>query len=646
MRCAFLLSTEAALARWAGSRSPLRRSCSIRLVRSILLPILLAAAFLSTASAADSVSGQAIYLKRCALCHENPGPRVPPRQSLQNLTSTRILRAMNSGAMMTVAYPLKRDEREAVAAYLGKAGPEPGPLPDAFCKVRSVTLADSSSSNWNGWSPSSNNARFQSAEAAKLSVSQVRKLKLKWAFGFDGDISSYAQPAVLDGNVFVGSAAGMIYALSADSGCIHWNFQADAPVRAAMVTAPLASSNRIKSRALLFGDLTGTFYSLDALTGKLLWKKKVEDHEAALITGAAQVHHGVVYVPVASWEETRAINPEYPCCSFRGSVVALRIADGKQIWKTYTIAEIPHEVVKNKAGTMRMGPSGAGVWGTPSVDAKRNLLYIATGDNYSPPATQFSDSVLALDLASGKIVWSRQATPGDVFNSACVAGVNGPNCSEQDNGPDHDFGAATILIKDQRGRELVLAGQKSGVVYALDPDKKGEIVWQTRVGKGGITGGVQWGMASDGQNVYAATSDAFFFTKDNARHIDPNAGGGLTALRLTDGNKAWYDAPVLCPKDQAGCSPAQSAAVSAVPGIVFSGSDDGHLRAYSTEDGKVLWDFNTIREYSTVNHVSARGGAMDGPGPVIANGMVFVNSGYARFGGAPGNVLLAFIPEE
>ena len=443
---------------------------------------------------------------------------------------------------------------------------------------------------------------------------------------------------MIGGQVFVGSAGGAIQALRADTGCLQWVYQAGAPVRTAISVAPIG-----RRHALLFGDLTGTFYAVEAESGKLLWKTKVEEHEAALLTGAATVYNGTVFVPVASWEETRSLNPEYPCCTFRGSVVALRVRDGSQVWKTYTITETPRETGKTPVGTPRWGPSGAGIWGAPTVDTARKLLYVATGDNYSPPATASSDSVLALDLATGGIVWSRQMTAGDAWNSSCVTGVNGPNCPEG-NGPDSDFGASVIVAKTPSRRDLLLAGQKSGMVYALDPDRKGEIVWQTRVAKGGVTGGVQWGMASDGQNLYAASSDAIFVQNNGVRSLDPAAGGGLTALRLADGAKAWYVPPVAC-GSAPGCSPAQSAAVTAIPGVVFSGSMDGHLRAYSSEDGRVLWDFNTIREYAAVNRIKAMGGALDGPGPVVVNGMVFVNSGYARFGGAPGNVLLAFAPD-
>ena len=597
--------------------------------------------FAASTAHAQPPSGEAIYKQRCSGCHDQPGSRIPPRQALQKMPALRILRAMNSGAMMTVAYPLRREERETVAAYLGTPGPEPGPKPEAFCKERTIALKQIPQFSWNGWSPTLDNARFQSSDQARLSLSQVRKLKLKWAFGLDGDISAYAQPTVVDGHIFMGSAAGLIYALDAATGCIEWTYQAGGPVREAVATAPLDNMH-----AVLFGDLTGTFYALEAETGRLLWKKRIEEHEAALLTGSPVVYQGNVYEGIASWEETRAINPAYPCCSFRGSVVALRVRNGAQVWKTYTINDAPHPTGKTSTGTIRQGPSGAGIWSAPTIDPKRGVLYVTTGDNYSAPSTTTSDAVLALDLATGRMLWSRQVTPRDVFNSGCIAGVNGPNCpDENERGPDYDFGSSAILVKTPKGGDLLIAGQKSGMVYALNPDRKGEIAWTKRVAKGGTIGGVQWGMASDGQNVYAAASDAYFFTKDQVRVLAPDEGGGLTALRAAEGTKAWYAYPQPC-GSRPGCSPAQSAALTAIPGIVFSGSMDGHMRAFAAEDGKVLWDFDTRRDFSTVNGVAAQGGAIDGPGPVIVNGMLFMNSGYGRFGGAPGNVLLAFAPEE
>jgi polyvinyl alcohol dehydrogenase (cytochrome) len=295
-----------------------------------------------------------------------------------------------------------------------------------------------------------------------------------------------------------------------------------------------------------------------------------------------------------------------------------------------------------------MGPSGVGVWSSPTVDPKRNVIYATTGDNYSLPVTELSDAVVALDLASGRIVWSRQVTAGDFFNGSCRG--DKLNCPGEA-GPDFDFGSSAIPVTLPGGRDLLLAGQKSGIVYALDPDKKGEIVWQTRVGKGSTNGGVQWGMSTDGQLVYAAVSDPGQ-TRQNSQFdtrrfiLDPKAGGGLTALRVADGSKAWYAAPKPCADNApVGCSPSQPGAVTSIPGAVFASSVDGHIRAYSTDDGAVIWDFDTAREFETINQVKAHGGSIDGPGAVVVKGMVFVTSGYPRNGGMTGNVLLAFEPE-
>jgi len=402
--------------------------------------------------------------------------------------------------------------------------------------------------------------------------------------------------------------------------------------------------------SLLFGDQTGWFYSVEAESGTLLWKKKIEEHDAARLTGAPVAYNGTVFVPVASWEETRSQDPAYACCTFRGSVVALRIRDGEQAWKSYLVPE-PKPTGKTKRGTPRFGPSGVGVWAAPTLDAKRGVMYVATGDNYSSPATSLSDAILALEIATGRVVWSRQTTPGDAWNSSCR--TDKENCPAED-GPDYDFGSSAILTQLPGGRDVLLAGQKSGMVYALDPEKKGELLWLARIASPapnvGPSVGVRWGMASDGQKVYAAVS-ASGRTRptdplDTRRNIlDPKQGGGLVALRIADGSTVWSAPHIVCAAGApSGCSPAQSAAVTGIAGVVFSGSMDGHVRGYNAEDGKIIWDFDTAREFWTVNGIKAKGGSIDGPGAAVAGGMVFISSGYSRFGGMPGNVLLAFAP--
>jgi len=593
------------------------------------------------AAAAPAVSGEAVYQERCAVCHEQDNPRIPHRDVLEKLPAARILRTLDYGVMIAIAYPMTRGEREAVASYLGTAGEAVTFPASAFCADRTVRLTADPKFQWNGWSPDAANTRFQPTEAAGLTLDGVRRLKLKWAFAFDGDTTAFDQPAILDGNLFTGSAGGVVYALNQATGCIRWTFDGAGPVRTSILAVRNGSGH-----VLLFGDQNGWFYSLDAATGRLHWKKHVDEHDAARLTGAPVAQDGIVYVPVASWEENRALKADYPCCTARGSVVALRIRDGAQVWKTYMVGT-PKETGKTSAGIALWGPSGAGIWSAPTLDLKRKLLYVTTGDNYSAPATETSDAVVALDLRSGHMVWSRQFLAEDIFSGGCANRV--PKC-----GPDYDFGSSAMLV-NSGGRQLLIAGQKSGVVFALDPDRKGEVVWQTRVGKGSTNGGVQWGMATDGQKVYAAVSDIVRTTvKDRdiadlrTANLDPSQGGGLTALRLEDGAQIWRTpAPHACDPPKAGCSPAQPAAVTAAgPGVIFSGSVDGHMRAYSAEDGAILWDFDTARDFQTVNVVKGQGGSIDGPGAVVVHGMVFVNSGYARQNGMPGNVLLAFAPEE
>ena len=585
-------------------------------------------------------SGESVYLKYCASCHDQVGARIPTREALAKMSPARILRTLDFGLMMSIAYPMQRDEREAVATFLGTGRDDSTPPPSAFCKADIRIMSGPSRAGWTGWGPSQANSRFQTSQSAGLTASDIGRLELKWAYGFPGDVTAFAAPTVVDGTLFVGSAGGTVQALDAKTGCLHWLYQASGPVRAAMTIT--AESGR---KTLVFSDQNGWVYALDARTGKANWKKRVEEHEATRLTGSVAVQNGVAFVPAASWEETRSIDPAYKCCTFRGSVTAVRVRDGSLVWKTYLV-DPPGRTGATAIGTETFGPSGAGVWSTPTVDAARGVLYITTGDNYSHPATATSDAVLALSLKTGRIVWSQQTTPNDVYNSSC--GSRGANCPSE-SGPDYDFGSSAMLVRAADGRDILVAGQKSGVVYAFDPAKNGKVLWQTRVGKGSTNGGVQWGMASDGRNVYASVSDVVrqpggiggAAPIGNAR-LDPMQGGGLTALNVVNGTKVWFAASTPCNPPRPGCSPAQPGAVTAIQGAVFSGSMDGHLRAFSAVDGRLLWDFDTAKSYSAVNGVAATGGSLDGAGPVVAGGMMFVNSGYPRFGGMPGNVLLAF----
>jgi polyvinyl alcohol dehydrogenase (cytochrome) len=485
---------------------------------------------------------------------------------------------------------------------------------------------------WNGWGVDATNGRFQNAKAAGLSAEDIPRLKLKWAFGFDKATSAFAQPTIAAGRVFVGSQGGAVYSLDAATGCTFWTYEAGAGVRTAMVVG--ATKAAPSGYAVYFGDVSANVHAVDAASGRRIWMQKVEPHQAARVTAAPTLAGDRLVVTVSSLEEVPGGNLTYECCTFRGSVVVLDLNSGRQIWKTYTIPTEPRPTKKNVKGVTQWGPSGAAVWSSPTVDLKGGVVYVATGNSYSEPAADTSDAVLALDLKTGKRLWARQLTPNDVFVVAC----GGPNRSAgncpDDVGPDFDFGNSPILRSLPGGRQILVIGQKSGVAYGLDPGKQGEVLWQFRAGKGSALGGMEWGSAADDDVAYFPVSDVL---------LPPDQHGGLFAVRIATGEQLWHapPVPVQCATPR-GCSAAQSAAISVIPGAVFSGAMNGYLRAYSTSDGKVIWEFNTAQEFKTVNGVAAKGGSINGPGPTIAGGMVFTNSGYGQFGGVVGNVLLAF----
>jgi len=618
------------------------RVARVTRVGALARPALLACSTLIACTAAAQERGAAIYAEQCARCHDLPDSRAPSRSVLEQMSVNRIIRTMDFGAMMSVTYMLDREDRQAVAEYLGVPGEDREPPAEAFCASRRVDL-EGAPGDWNGWSPGEANWRYQPEPG--FTANEIPDLELAWAFGFAGDVNAFAPPTILGDDLFVGSAGGSIYALDAATGCIRWHFQADGPVRTAMTVAPIdgdGDDNAVTAHAVFFGDQSGAFYAVAAESGALLWRSRPEPHESTKLTGSVVAYEGIVYVPVASWEESRPLNSAYECCSFRGSVVAYRIADGQQVWKSWLVTETPQRTGTRPDGVASFGPSGAPTWSAPTIDSSRGLLYVTTGNNYTGQ-TAMSDAVVALRLGDGAIEWSRQITAGDEFNLYCRSQPD--SCP----GEDMDIGASAVLVALADGRERLVVGQKSGWVYGLEPADNGRLIWQARVGEGGINGGVQWGMASDGTLVYAAVSD--LGRREQADRdavdprpngVDPTQGGGLTALDVTTGERVWFAAPPVCPESAAVCSPAQPAAVTAMPGAVFAGAVDGHVRAYAADDGRVLWDFDTAREYATVNSIAARGGSIDGAGPVIAGGRVYLTSGYGRNGGMAGNVLLAF----
>jgi polyvinyl alcohol dehydrogenase (cytochrome) len=568
-------------------------------------------------------TARAIYLfaEHCGRCHDAPGNATPDRYALNSHTPEEILSALTTGSMVQHAKGLTDLEIRYIAVYLGGRPLGAAAVGDISAMKNACPakpLGAERVGDWNGWAPDPGNSRFQPNPG--ISAGEAPQLKLKWAFGFPKGNSAYGQPSVFCGRVFIGSDTGFVYSIDTATGCVYWSYRAKAGVRTAITLAPTPGGKVLA----YFGDIKGDVYAVNAESGVGVWMERADTHPIARILGAPKLARGRVYVPVASLEESSGGNPLYPCCSFRGSVVAFDGASGKQIWKTYTIAEEPRPTKRTSLGTQLWGPAGAGIWSTPAIDIGRNALYVGTGNGYTAPVGSTSDAVLALDLATGKLLWSRQLLADDASVSNCRPAADrqkSETCPEEQ-GPDYDFGNPPMLRTLRDGRTLIVIGQKSGDAWALDPDRQGAIVWHRMVRPMEGNGGMLWGSALDDEQAY--------FPVTSRQGSDPV---GLAAVKLASGDLVWHASP-----------PAGSGAPDAViPGVVFSGANTGVMYAYSTTSGRLLWQFDTNKDFSTVNGVAAKGGSLNGSGPIVSGGMLFVPSGYADLGGGiRGNVLLAF----
>jgi len=609
-------------------------------MKTMLRPLVAIAVLMSmdgilATATATSMNGETVYAQRCATCHDNPVDRIPPRAQLRRMTPEDIVAALTKGAMQIQASGLGEEEIHNVAGYLStrEFGDAQAAAPKLNPCAKPGAAFDLKKPSWMGWGNGIDNTRYQPKPA--LAAKDVARLKPKWAYAFTGR-SAVGQPTIVGDYLFVTHASGRVSALDAKTGCEYWNFETNSNVRTPVSVAalPHVAGESVKYAAF-FGTFSAIEYAVDAQTGSEFWHTKMDEHAVARLTGAATFHNGVLYVPVSSHEEPAAAKENYPCCTFRGAVVAVDAVSGKVIWKAFGIPNEPAPLKINSAGTQMFGPAGGAIWSAPTVDAKRGLIYAATGNSYTDAETQGgTDSIVAFDIKTGKRVWASQATPKDSFLLGCPKGKESKGNCPQELGPDHDFGSSPMLRTLASGKQILIAGQKSGIVFGLDPDDQGKIIWQTRVGKGGPLGGVEWGMAADLENAYVPVSD-----------IGAGEGGtpGLYALNLSTGKQLWaVPTPTVdCGWSNGRCKRAQAAASSVIPGVVFSGAFDAHLRAYATKDGTIIWDYDTSPAMDTVNGVRVEGGSIDATGAVIVDGMVYIASGYGNWG-KMGHLLIAF----
>ena len=582
--------------------------------------------------------GARVFAEECASCHTSAGDERTPGTGLLNQLSPRaIVASLEDGVMRAEGAVLSPEQRIRVAEYLaGRAHAEESFPESAFCTDAGWFPLDVGTVSWMGFGGDLAGTGFQPPPDAALDAADVPGLELRWAFAFPDAGQVRTSPTVADGHVIVGGPFGDILALDAETGCIRWRFEADAGVRGAVLVGE-GSEGR---SAAWFMDSRTNVYALDIESGTLLWKSRAGWHPASYGTGTPALHDGRLFVPISSLEVVLAGDPGYECCTSSGAVAALDAFTGETLWYHRIIPGYPEAIEPNAVGTPQWAPSGAAVWSSPTVDPRRGRVYAGTGENLNRPTTEGSDAVVALDMETGELAWSFQATSDDAFNMACTQMRFRENCPDPV-GPDLDFGMAPMLVARPDGREILVAGQKSGTVWALDPDAEGDVLWSTQVGKGSMLGGIHWGMATDGRLAYAPSADRNAVITDV--NPDHERAPGLYALDLMTGKVVWSaPAPENGCEGKERCYAAISAAVTAIDGVVFAGGLDGIIRAHSTMDGTVVWEFDTTEVLASSNGVPARGGAIDGPGPVVAGGMLFVNSGYGTFDQMPGNLLLAF----
>lgn len=611
----------------------------------------------ATGGAADG-PGKAVFDRNCAACHANPDPgsRAPALAALHRLSAGAIHTALTTGVMRAQGSALSTQEMTDVVAYLAApeataAGGDTAWIDSHRCAADARSVDLSPAATVPSWGVDAENTRRLSAARAKLATADLGRLEVAWAFAMPRTSGLRAQGVTVGHTLFYSATqAGMLLALDTRTGCVKWAVKPPSPIRTSLAYGRLGAKGPL---ALVGGDDGGQIQAIDPRDGRPIWRADPRRDKTAPLTGSPQIAGGRIIVPISGFDVAAAGSPKFECCKVHGAVAALDAATGKVLWTFDTMPDARPLGVSNAAGTPVYGPSGAPIWNSPSVDLKRGLVFAGTGENTSPPATETSDSVIAIDLATGKAKWVRQALKNDVWNMSCPQGRDsggkpGPNCFFYDTTQsvlrDHDFGAGPIVFRGRGGRDVILAGQKSGDVWALDPDS-GKVLWRRKFGPGTALGGVHWGIATDGVRVFAPISDPWVKPDESA--------AGLHAIDVATGKVAWeWKASPDCgggrDKRVMGCAfhYGLSAAPLVIDGAVLAGSLDGKLWVFDAATGKVLGVHDTARSFETVNGLAGTGGAIDASAVFAGDGMVFVNSGYGQFNQQPGNVLIAFRPKR
>jgi len=592
-----------------------------------------------TTIASNAELGGKVYAQHCASCHSIPQMGHITGQA-QEKSANYVYDVVSHGVMRGIGGKLTHLERQAVSEYmtgmlLSKSALKDSSIISPTCSAeRSVfNASDLAYLRWGG-----NKSNLRSvAGAGVLAPSQVRRLKPKWVVAFPEATYVRSQPTAAGGAIYVGSHNGTVYALDQETGCTRWQFKAKAEVRSAITIVVKGDADKLSARAY-FADRATNAYALNAETGELIWERQLDQHPTATVTGSVSEHKGQLFVPISSIEDAFAMDPQYPCCTHQGSLISLDAGTGKILWRGRTIDQNAKEVGFNAIGTPIWAPSGASVWNTPAVDTKRARLYVGTSNNHSWPAKGNSDSVVAFDMKTGEKLWAYQGQANDAWNSACMPDLpTAQNCPDPE-GPDTDFGTSPMLVEVAE-KTLIVAGQKSGMLHAIDPDS-GQAVWKKRVVRGGWLDGIHFGMASQNGVLYVPSADTGEFMRD-----DLKAMPGLFALAAKDGTTLWANHRQQICSDEQFCEAGISAPPMATPDVVYVATLEGTVYAFDAHSGGKIWSFDTTTKLKTLAGMVTRGGGIAGAaGPLMANGRLFVSSGYG-FYGTPGNAFIAFEPE-
>jgi len=590
--------------------------------------------------------GRAVYQTHCAVCHDRPADtRTPAFDALKQMNGESLWLSLTRGVMQAQGKALSRQELGAVIDFLAvKAADDPDWYDGMLCPPERRTVSRT---------PvimpvvgvDERGSRHLTAQQAGLGSGDMPRLELAWAIGFPDTSVMRSAPVIVGSTMYVSAPqTGRVLALDVREPCVQWIYDAGTQLSSSLSYGLVG-----EVPVLVFADRAGLVHAVEATAGERLWSADGRHSSDTSISGAPVLAGDRVIVPVSGSGVGRGADPEYECCAEHGAVVALDARTGEQLWTWHTMEAASYTGRTNRVGVKLRGPSGAPIWSTPTIDQGRGLIYATSGQNTSLPATKTSDAVLAIELATGRLRWGFQALANDVWIIGCRsdAAQSVPNCPSPEESvlKDFDFGGSAVLVTLADGRDVLLAGQKSGDVWALDPED-GTLLWNRRFGQGTPLGGVHWGLATDGQRVFAPISDPI-------THPGARPEPGMNALDIATGEVLWRQAVTADCEDGrrarfAACDTRYG--LSAVPlvvdGSVVAGAVDGRLYVFDGATGAVVFRFDTLRDFETVNGVHGRGGSIDAHSVAAGAGMIFVGSGYGRFGQAAGNVLLAFRPRS